>query len=85
MFTSLTEEVDDQEKIPLGTIQKRKVKSLGKAAISNDQSISNVLLIASLSLSSLSVGQLCDLVLQYLFTLSQRNKLYPRKIIINSY
>jgi hypothetical protein len=40
-------------------------------AISNDLSISNVLLVAPLSFILLSVGQLCDLGLQYLFTPSE--------------
>jgi hypothetical protein len=38
-------------------------------AISNDISTSNVLLVAQLSFNLLSVGQLCDLSLQCLFTL----------------
>jgi hypothetical protein len=37
-------------------------------AISNDLSISNVLLVAPLSFNLLSMGQLCDLGLQCLFT-----------------
>jgi hypothetical protein len=37
-------------------------------AISNDLSISNVLSVAPLSFNLLSVGQLCDLGLQCLFT-----------------
>ena len=37
-------------------------------AISNDHSISNVLYVASLSFNLLSVGQLCDLSFQCLFT-----------------
>jgi hypothetical protein len=37
-------------------------------AISNDLSISNVLLVAPLSFNLLSVGQLCDLSIQCLFT-----------------
>jgi hypothetical protein len=41
---------------------------LGKIAISNDHSLTNVLYVASLSFNLLSVGQLCDLGYQYLFT-----------------
>ena len=41
---------------------------MGKVAISNDHSISNVLYVASLSFNLLSVGQLCDLGFQCLFT-----------------
>ena len=40
----------------------------GKVAISNDHSISNVIYVASLSFNLLSVGQLCDLGFQCLFT-----------------
>ena len=61
IFTSLDEEVDGQEKITFGDNSKGKVKGLGKVAISNDHSISNVLYVALLSFNLLSVGQLCDL------------------------
>ena len=43
MFTSLDEDVDNQEKITFGDNSKGKVKGLGKVAISNDNSITNVL------------------------------------------
>ena len=66
MFTSLDENVDG--KITFGDNSKGKVQGLGKVAISNDLSISNVLLVAPLSFKLLSVGQLCDLGLQCLFT-----------------
>ena len=49
------------------TIQKGKVKGLGKVAISNDNSITNVLYLQSLSFNFLSVGQLCDLGFECLF------------------
>jgi hypothetical protein len=68
MFTSLDEEVDCQEKITFGDNSKGKVQGLGKVAISNDHSISNVLYVVSLSFNLLSVGQLCDLGFQCLFT-----------------
>jgi hypothetical protein len=68
MFTSLNEDVDEQDKITFGDNSKGKVQGLGKVAISNDISISNVLLVAPLSFNLLSVGQLCDLGLQCLFT-----------------
>ena len=58
MFTSLDENVEDQGKITFGD------NSKGKVAISNDHSISNVLLVASLSFNLPSVGQLCDLGFQ---------------------
>ena len=68
MFTSLDEEVDGQERITFGDNSKGKVKGLGKVAISNDHLISNVLYVASLSFNLLSIGQLCDLGFQCLFT-----------------
>jgi hypothetical protein len=68
MFTSLDENVDGQDKITFGDNSKGKVQGLGKVAISNDLSISNVLLVGPLSFNLLSVGQLCDLGLQCLFT-----------------
>ena len=68
MFTSLDEEVDGQERITFGDNSKGKVKGLGKVAISNDHSISNMLYVALLSVNLLSVGQLCDLGFQCLFT-----------------
>ena len=68
MFTSLDEEVDGQERITFGDNSNGKVKGLGKVAISNDHSISNVLYVASLSFNLLSVGQLCDLGFQCLLT-----------------
>jgi len=46
---------------------KGKDKSLGKIAISNDMSISNVLLVESLNLNLLSVAQLCDLGFNCIF------------------
>ena len=68
MFTSLDEEVDGQERITFGDNSKGKVKGLSKVAISNDHSISSVLYVASLRFNLLSVGQLCDLGFQCLFT-----------------
>jgi hypothetical protein len=68
MFTSLDENVDEQDKITFGDNSKGKVQGLGKVAMSNDLSISNVLLVAPLSFNLLPVGQLCDLGLQCLFT-----------------
>jgi hypothetical protein len=55
MFTSLDEDVDEQDKITFGDNSKGKVQGLGKVVISN------VLLVAPLSFNLLSVGQLCDL------------------------
>jgi hypothetical protein len=68
MFISLDEEVDYQENITFCDNSKDKVQGLGKVAISNDHSISNVLYVASLSFNLLSIRQLCDLDFQCLFT-----------------
>ena len=56
MFTSLDEDVDGQERITFGDNSKGKVQGLGKVAISNDHSILNVLLVASLSFNCLLVN-----------------------------
>ena len=52
MFTSL-DEVDGQERITFGDNSKGKVQGLGKVAISNDHSISNVLYVVPLSFNLL--------------------------------
>jgi hypothetical protein len=67
MFISLEEDGVCQNKITFGDNSKSKVKGIGKVAISNDHSLSNVLYVASLSFNLLSVGQLCDLGYQCLF------------------
>ena len=46
---------------------KGKVKGLSKIAISNDMSISNMLLVESLNFNLLSIAQLCDLRFKYIF------------------
>ena len=51
----------------LVTMAKGKVKGLGKIAISNDMSISNVLLVERLNFNLLSVAQLCDLGFKCIF------------------
>jgi hypothetical protein len=68
MFTSLEENGECQDKITFGDNSKSKVKGIGKIAISNYHSLSNVLYVASLSFNLLSVGQLYDLSYQCLFT-----------------
>jgi hypothetical protein len=68
MFTSLDEDVDEQDKLNFGDNSKGKVQGLSKVEISNDLSSSNVLFVAPLSFNLLSVGQLCDLGLQCLLT-----------------
>ncbi|MVG17163.1 hypothetical protein EF849_22310, partial [Aeromonas jandaei] len=49
------------DSITFGDNSEGKVKGLGKIAISNDLSISNVLLVESLNFNLLSVAQICDL------------------------
>ena len=80
MFSSLDEDVDDQERITFGDNSKGKVQGLGKVAISNYHSISNVLYVASLSFNLLSVGQLRDLGFQCL--LIKKELLYLRRMMI---
>ena len=83
MFTSLDEEVDGQERIIFGDNSKGKVQGLGKVAISNDHSITNVLYVASLSFNLLSIGQLCDFGFQCL--LPRRKWLCQTKMMIKLY
>jgi hypothetical protein len=61
MFTSIDNEDSECDKITFGNNSKDMVKGLDKIAISNDLSISNVLLVESLSYNLLPVAQLCDL------------------------
>jgi transposase InsO family protein len=87
MFTSLDENVGDNERITFGDNSKGKVQGLGKVAISNDHSLSNVLYVASLSFNLLSVGQLCDLGLQCLFTPNEVvvSKIDDEKVIFKGF
>ena len=52
---------DGYDSITFGDNGKGKVKGLGKIAISNDMSTSNVLLVESLNFNLLSMAQLCVL------------------------
>jgi signal recognition particle GTPase len=62
MFNSInTNDSNGYNSIIFGNNGKGKVKGLGKIAISNVMSISNVLLVESLNFNLLSVAQLCDL------------------------
>jgi hypothetical protein len=61
MFTSIDNEGSDCDKITFGDNSKDKVKGSGKIVIFNDLSISNVLLVESLSYNLLFIAQLCDL------------------------
>ena len=68
MFNSINENKSNGiDSITFGDNGKGKVKWLGKIAISNDMSISNVLLIESLNFNLLSMAQLCDLGFKYIF------------------
>jgi hypothetical protein len=62
MFNSInTNDSNGYDSITFGDNGKDKVKGLSKIAISNDMSISNMLLVESLNFNLLSVAQLCDL------------------------
>ncbi|WVZ85473.1 LOW QUALITY PROTEIN: hypothetical protein U9M48_032396 [Paspalum notatum var. saurae] len=67
MFTSLSGDVENYDKITFGDNSKGKVEGLGKIEISSEYSINNVLLVDSLKFNLLAVGQLCDLGFQCLF------------------
>jgi hypothetical protein len=69
MFTQMSEEgCSNYDGITFGDNRKGKVKGLVKIAISNDLSISNVLLVESLNFNLLSVAQLFDLGFSCNFT-----------------
>ena len=57
MFTSLDEDVGDHEHVTFVDNLKGKVVGLGKVAITKDLSISNVLLVESVSFNLLSIAQ----------------------------
>ena len=65
MFNSVNTNGNDS--ITFGDNGKGKVKGLGKIAISNDMSISNVLLVESLNFNLLYVAQLWDLGFKCIF------------------
>jgi len=68
MFGSLNTSANSgYDAITFGDNKKGKVRGLGKIAISNDMSISNVLLVESLNFNLLSVAQLCDLGFKCIF------------------
>jgi hypothetical protein len=68
MFNSInTNNSNGYYSITFGDNGKGKVKGLGKIAISNDLSISNVLLVESLNFHLLSVAQVCDLGFKCVF------------------
>jgi hypothetical protein len=61
MFTSYVKNKDSQDTIIFGDGNQGKVKGLGKIAITNEHSISNVFLVESLGYNLLSVSQLCHM------------------------
>jgi hypothetical protein len=68
MFNSInTNDSNGYDSITFGDNSKGKVKGLGKITISNDMSISNVLLVESLNFNFLSMAQLCDLGFKCIF------------------
>jgi hypothetical protein len=68
MFNSInTNGNDGYDSIIFGDNGKGNVKGLGKIVISNDLSISNVLLLESLNFNLLSMAQLCDIGFKYIF------------------
>ena len=68
MFTSFQPSHDQSGNIVFGDNGKGEVLGLGKIAISNYNSISNVLLVNSLRYNLLSVSQLCEMGYNCLFT-----------------
>ena len=71
MFTSLGEDVSDHEHVTFGDNSKEKVVGLGKVTITKDLSISDVLLVESISFNLLSISQLCDVELICTFSDSE--------------
>jgi hypothetical protein len=68
MFNSInTNDSNGYDSITFGDNGKGEVKGLGKIAISNDLSISNVLLVESMNFNLLSVTQLYDLGFKCIF------------------
>jgi hypothetical protein len=68
MFTLFQPSNDESENIVFGDNGKGEVLGLRKISISNDNSISNVLLVNSLRYNLLSVSQLCEMGYNCLFT-----------------
>jgi hypothetical protein len=68
LFTSLELHDIPKETIVFGDNSKGDVIGLGKIALSNDNSISNVYLVETLGYNLLSVSQLCEMGYNCLFT-----------------
>jgi hypothetical protein len=78
MFTSFQPSNDESGNIVFGDNGKGEVLDLGKIVISNDNSISNVLLVNSLRYNLLSVSQLYEMGYNCLFT-DKGVEVYRRK------
>jgi hypothetical protein len=78
MFTLFQPSNDESENIVFGDNGKGEVLGLRKISISNDNSISNVLLVNSLRYNLLSVSQLCEMGYNCLFT-DKGVKVYRRE------
>jgi hypothetical protein len=68
MFSSLDDEAIGYNDIIFGDNSKGEEKGLDKIAISNDHSLSNVLLVDCLKFNVLSVAQICDFGYKCTFT-----------------
>jgi hypothetical protein len=68
LFTSLELHDIPKETIVFGDNSKGDVIGLGKIALSNDKSISNIYLIETLGYNLLSVSQLCEMGYNCIFT-----------------
>ena len=68
MFSSLDENIVGYSDIIFGDNSRGKVKGVGTIAISNDHSLSKVLLVDSLKFNLLAVTQLCGFGYKYSFT-----------------
>jgi hypothetical protein len=69
MVTSYVKNKDSQDTIIFGDGNQGKVKGLGKIAITNEHSISNVFLVESLGYNLLSVSQFTWVTIVFLQTL----------------
>jgi hypothetical protein len=78
MFTSFQPSNDESGNIVFGDNRKGEVLDLGKIVISNDNYISNILLVNSLRYNLLSVSQLCEMGYNCLFT-DKGVEVYRRK------
>jgi hypothetical protein len=67
MFTSLVDDVGDHEQVSFGDKSKGRISGLGEISLTNDLSLSNVLVVDSCSYNLLSIAQFCDLRLSCTF------------------